>query len=889
MTEPERSDPDALLAALSSEPDRAERGRLKVFLGMCPGVGKTYAMIQAALQRRREGVDVLAGVVETHGRAETAALLQGRLELLSKKKSEYRGVSLEEFDLDAALARRPQLLLVDELAHSNVPGSRHPKRYQDVLELLAAGISVYTTLNVQHLDSRADAVHQIIGAPVRETVPDSLLDGADEIELVDLTPEQLRQRLADGKVYLGERAEAAAAHFFLGENLTALREMALRFMAEHVDRDLRQVMRARNIAGPWKSGERLMVAVGPSPSSESLIRWTRAAAAARDCPWVAVHVEGESDLAESDRRRLTHHLALARQLGAEIVTTSGKPAEAILRVARDRNVTQIVVGKPGLGRLVARLTGGALFYELVENSGDIDICAVRPVAHASASWSQQTHVSRPNQGTTTPGEWGKTAAWVAAATLLGWLLNDVIGYRSVALFYLLAVVGAAFGSGRVPVLLAAITGGILWDFLFVRPLYTFTIGEPQDQMMFFTMIVVGLAFGHVTSKMRQRELAERERERRTAALLEFTNAAALSPEMDEGMRSALDKLNQLFKARTALLLRDHQTRKLGRAAHAASTYSPDPKEVAVASYAFEKRTAAGRFTDSLPDSPTLWLPLLGRTAAMGALGVWIPPERSLSLGERDWLDNFALQVATILEKEHFIQAFQRAEVLSASERLRQTLLDSVSHELKTPLAALQAAADGLEQSGGASEDYLRELRQALSRLHRLVNNLLNMTRLESGAVQTRRDWCDLGELCDAAIEFSADVLSRHPVRRDLPNDLPLVKLDQALIEQALANLLINAGTHTPDGAEVDLRARVQSGSLVLEVLDRGPGLPEGESESLFQKFVRGPNAATGGSGLGLAISRGFVRACGGDVTAANRSGGGAAFTIRLPVEIHAGS
>jgi two-component system sensor histidine kinase KdpD len=369
-------------------------------------------------------------------------------------------------------------------------------------------------------------------------------------------------------------------------------------------------------------------------------------------------------------------------------------------------------------------------------------------------------------------------------------------------------------------------------------------------------------------------------------LLEFTNTAALAPEFHEGLRDALDQLNQLFGARTTLLLRDNKTRKLTKEAHSASTHFPDEKELSVAAYAFEKKTAAGRFTDTLPDVTTLWLPLQGKTAIMGVLGVWLPPERGLTLGERDWLDSFALQIATILEKEHFIQAWQHAEVLTASDRLRHTLLDSISHELKTPLAALQAATDGMESAGGASPIYLQEQRTALQRLNRLVNNLLNMTRLESGAVQSTMEWCDVGELCDAALGFAADTLAKHRVERDVPEDLPMVKLDQALVEQALSNILLNAGMHTPAGTDVVLRARVADRVLTLSVFDRGPGLPMGNPDELFRKFARGPNAPSGGSGLGLAIARGFVRACGGDVTAANRAGGGAEFIIRLPVETH---
>jgi len=426
-----RPDPAALLAAVQK--DESLRGRLHIFLGMSPGVGKTYTMLLAAKRAVVEGRKVLVGVVETHGRKETAALLEG-LEILPRRKLEHRGTIIEEFDIDAALERRPDLLLVDELAHTNAPGSRHPKRYQDVLELLAAGISVYTTLNVQHLESRADVVAQITHATQRETVPDSLLDEADEVELVDVTPAQLRQRLAEGRVYLGDRAEAASQHFFKEENLTALREMALRTVAERVDQDLRKRMRARNIAGPWKSAERLLVAIGPSPFSESLIRWTRRAATARDCPWVAVHVEAGAVLDDAARERVSRQLALARQLGAEVVSASGDSiAETLLRAARDVNATQIVVGKPHAKHWWHWFRGGSLLDVLLRDSGDIEICAVRPLISPSggdgkAGPGESVSASKPEAR-----EWLMVGGVVALTTALGWLMQSWAGYRSVAL------------------------------------------------------------------------------------------------------------------------------------------------------------------------------------------------------------------------------------------------------------------------------------------------------------------------------------------------------------------------------------------------------------------------------------------------------------------------
>lgn len=879
----DRPDPDALLAALKAEEARRSRGRLKVFLGMCPGVGKTYAMLEAARKAAAEGRRITIGIAETHGRSETARLLDG-LDVLPRRKVEYRGTTLEEFDLDAALARRPEILVLDELAHSNAPGSRHPKRFHDALELLAAGIDILTTLNVQHLESRAEVVQQITRAPVRETVPDSILDEADEVVLVDITPTALRQRLAEGKVYLGERAATAASNFFRDENLTALREMALRATAERVDAQLRHTMRERNIAGPWKSGERLLVAIGPSPYSESLVRWTRRAAAARDCPWVAVHVETDRPSDDAARARISGQLTLARQLGAEVVTTTGDsiPA-ALLREARARNVTQIIVGKPFARTLRRMRTGRSLLDALLRDSGDIDICAVRPIAAPSGGGAPAYPSGSGARGRGRSRQWIEALLMLAATTAAGIPVERWAGYRAVSLIYLLAVVGAAFRLDRWVVFAMAVASALLWNLLFIPTRFTLTIARPDDAMMCGMFAVVALALGHLTSRLRRREAAERQRERRTAALFEMTNKAALAPDIDEGLRGALRQIEDLFRVQTALLLRagDH---RLAEAPHAASSFRPDERERSVAAWAFERNLAAGRFTDTLPDSPALWLPLRARTAVMGAMGVLAAPGRTLTLDERDWLENFALQIGSVLEKDHFIRAFRRAEVSEASERLRKTLLDSVSHELKTPLWTLESAVDGIERQPAEAARFLPELRTALRRLWRTIHNLLDMSRLESGSVRPSADWCDVTELCDNALDLAGDALAAHALAAEIPGGLPLVRADQALLEQALANLLLNASAHTPPGTEVTLRATVADGTLSIDVLDRGPGLPEGDPEALFEKFRRGEGARAGGTGLGLAIARGFLRAQGGDVIAARRDGGGAAFGIRLPTQ-----
>jgi two-component system sensor histidine kinase KdpD len=881
MVEHSRPDPDAILANLRQE-EPTGRGRLTVFLGMCPGVGKTYTMLQYARQRLKDGVNVVVGVVETHKRTETEALLVG-LPIVPRSSIEYKGVSLEEMDLDAILELHPELALVDELAHTNVPGSRHPKRYQDVLELLDAGISVYTTLNVQHVESRVDVVRQITGVTIRETVPDSVLDRADEIQLVDLTPEQLRQRLEDGKVYLGEMAQAAAANFFKLENLAALREMALRFAAERADDVMRGAMRERKISGPWKTGERLLVGIGHDAQAESLIRSTRRIAGELDCPWLAVYVEPNAPVNASVRERLTRNMSLARQLGGDVVVTSGEDvSEALLRVAREQNATQIVVGKPTRSPWLHWLSGRSPAYDLIRKSGNIDIYVVQP--------EKRTQTERPLKrlfSSSAPArEFLLAVISTALVTGAALIVEPFIGYASVALLYLLLVVAAGFKLNRGPVLLVAAASALLWNFLFTEPRFTFYIYTFHDAMMFAVLFVVGIAMGHLTSRLRLSEIAERRRERRTAALYDLAHQAALAPDLDTGLRAAAKLIESIFGAQAALLLRlpDHT---LSDKPHTASSLSLSAKEKSVAVWAFGHRMPAGKFTDTLPDSDALHLPLQARTAVMGVLSVRPSSGKSFDTTERELLEAFAALIGTILEKDHFIEAFKYAEIIETSERLHRALFDSVSHELKTPLAAVQAGVDALARQIGAEEKTtatLGEIQSAVRRLRRVIDNLLDMTRIEAGVIEPKLDWCDVGELAHESIALAGEALGALAVTVDGAESLPMVKLDQPLIEQALYNLLLNAAAWSPPGSKILIRARLDKDKLVLSVLDEGKGLSESDLAHIFEKFYRAADARPGGTGLGLSIVDGFVRAHGGSARAANRAAGGAEFTLEIPVE-----
>ncbi|MFD0892590.1 sensor histidine kinase KdpD [Luteolibacter ambystomatis] len=873
MKDEPRPDPDALLAQVQREENQGKRGRLFLFLGMCPGVGKTYAMLLAARQRKKEGLNVLVGVVETHGRVETEALLEG-MEVLPRRKLSHGGHVLEEFDLDTALARRPDLLLVDELAHTNAPGTRHRKRYQDVIELLDAGIDVCTTVNVQHIESQVDIVRQITGVAVMETVPDSMLDRAHEIQLVDLSVEKLMQRLAEGKVYLGERAQAAADGFFREGNLTALRELALRFTAERVDRDLEDIRRARRVNSPWKTNARLLVGVGPTPYSESLIRWTRRASGRLGCPWLAVWVERTQPLTPQQQDLLARGLGLARKLGGEVVHATGHDvAETLLQVARERNVSQIIVGKPDK----RSRWKSSLADQLIAGSGDIDVCVVRPLIGRPPATSQEKVKPVPTHAAV---EYGKVFLGTAVLTAICWGLRSIGGYTMPAMVFLFGIVLAALKFSRGAVLMMATLCALAWNYFFIPPRFTLQIQKPEDVVMLVLFFVVALAMGHLTARLRKREVAERRRQMETDALLRVTQSAALAPETGKGLAEALRIIDSVLDADTALVVRrlDHT---LPSEVHPASTFIPEEQEFGVAAWAYGNKQTAGRFTDTLPQSQATWFPLQTATSTMGVLGVRTEGG-GLDFVRRQAIEAFALQLALVLEKEHFIQAVNQAELIEKSERLRRTLLDSVSHELKTPLAVIRAAVDGM--GGPASDPYVSEIDTATRRLQRLVDGLLQMTRLESQIVEPQLEWTDVTEIVDEATFAVGDILRTHPVELHLPEEFPFVKTDHALVVQALANILHNAAVYTPVGTIIEISARHAEGKFHLAVRDHGKGLPVGEESRVFGKFYRAPGSPAGGTGLGLSIARGFIRALGGDITAWNHPSGGAVFEIAMTAE-----
>jgi two-component system sensor histidine kinase KdpD len=863
MSEADRPDPDAILAQVKREEEAATRGKLKIFFGMSPGVGKTFAMLQAAQQKLQQGVEVVIGIVETHGRKETEALTEG-MPIMPRAQLEYRGTTLNEMDLDAILTWHPGLAVVDELAHTNAPGSRHPKRYQDVLELLDAGIDVYTTLNVQHVASRSDTVRQISGITVSETVPDTILDLADEIVLVDLTPEQLRTRLAEGKVYLGERAEWAAKNFFRESNLTALREMALRLVAEHVDRDLRDIMSEERITGPWKSGDRLLVAVSASPYSERLIRYTRRLAASMEASWIVANIERPRTLSQEEQTRLTRYLALARQLGAEVVSTPGHDVgETLLRIARQHNITQIVIGKP-LGTPWAGFWKRDPLQWLMRHSGNIDIHMIPSdeSAQPQPESIEERLVRAPWR------DFGIALGVAAAVTAVCLSIFNYTGYWAIALFYLLAVVLAATRLRRWPTLFLAALSACLWNFLFIPPRFTFYITHLHDFMMFSAYFVVAVVIGHLATQLREREQSERRREERATALYRLTRALAASRDLDEALPKVLALIKNVFQSDAAVWLRDES----GLSCHSASTFSPSSKDESVATWAFQKKQAAGKSTDTLPDAEALHLPIVTGDQAEGVLTVRLSTLPTLE--QRELLDAFAAQLGLFVNKERALEESRAAQVARQSEKLQKTLFDSVSHELKTPLAAMSAALQQPQPDPA-------ELQQAVRRLTRTVDHLLDATRLESGLLQPVREWCDPEDLLREAIEFSG--LKEDSVKISIAKDLPTVSVDAHLIHQALGALLSNAAVHAKSNQPIEVSAARDDSMLVFSVADHGPGLAPGEENKVFEKFYRGPGTRPGGLGLGLSIARQLIEVHGGQIVAQNRENGGARFSIRLPI------
>jgi two-component system sensor histidine kinase KdpD len=878
-----RPDPDALLARVEAEEARERRGRLKIFFGASPGVGKTFAMLTAARRLREQGSDVAVGLVETHGRAETTRLLDG-LELLPRREVEHRGRKLREFDLDAALARRPAVLLVDELAHTNAPGSRHPKRWQDVQELIAAGIDVWTTVNVQHLETLNDIVGGITGVRVQETLPDRIFDGADEIVLVDLPPDELLERMREGKVYIPEQAERAAKNFFRKGNLLALRELALRRTADRVDDEMRTYRRDYVGGQVWRAQPAVLVAIGPQAGEDTVVRNAARLAGALDARWHAVYVETPklSRLPDERRREILKTLALASSLGAQVATVSAPDvASALVGYAREHNLASVVLGRPA-----RRPQGWRRFIrhpgsEIARRAPDIDVILIARDAAAAERQRSEPGQRRPID----VRGYAIAAALTALATAIALPLLPYFDLANIVMVFLLAVVAAAMLAGRGPAVFAAIANVLAFDVFFVPPRFSFAVSDVQYLFTFVVMLIVGLVIGGLTGSLRFQVQVARQREARAQRLTVLARelSGALTDEQiaEIGDRTIEASLN----AKATMLLPDERD-ELRVAAPQDRRAGVD---AAIARWAFDHNQPAGVGTDNLPAAPALYLPLKAPMRVRGVLAIEPASPAALQVPEqREFLDTLAALIAIAIERVHFVTVAQQTLVQMESERLRNSLLAALSHDLRTPLTALVGLADTLSielgRGQGGPAATARSISDQARRTAELVDNLLEMARLQAGGVTLRRDWQSLEELVGSAIASIEPALADHRIDIAIPPDLPLLHCDGALIERVIVNLLENAAKHTPAGTRIGVNAGVGDGEIEVTVWDSGPGLPPGDPDALFDKFTRGDKESrVPGVGLGLAICRAIVEAHGGRIAAGPRSGGGARFTFTLPL------
>jgi len=890
----QRPDPDLLLAKVKQQEAEAHRGKLRIYFGSSAGVGKTYAMLVAARKLKAEGRDVVIGIVETHGRAETAALLAD-MEMLPAKLMPYRGQSLREFDLDAALLRRPSLILVDELAHSNVQGTRHPKRWQDVEELLAAGIDVFTTLNVQHLESLNDVVGGITNVRVWETVPDTAFDDADEVVLVDIPAEELLERLREGKVYVAQQAERAANNFFRKGNLMALRELALRRTADRVEGDVQAYRADKSIESVWKTANALLTCVGPDAGAERVVRAAARLAGQLNAEWHAVYVEtpGLQRLPAARRERILGTLSLAKELGATTaVIAAADVALSVVAYARDQNLSKLVIGRDPARRLWPwqRSSG----QKLALLAPDIDLIEI-----GRADGAMQNGEARKFAPPTMPGTesmdrghqfkrlrylW--TALACMAVTLLSIPLAAHFDRSNIVAIFILTVVLIAVRFGRGAAAFAAVLSVCSFDFFFVPPRFSFAVSDVQYILTFIIMLAVGLITGQLTAGLRFQARVAAHREERAGSLYEIARDLSGAVQIDQVVRISDESIERTFRASAALLLPNAVGQLTLTSSRPGAALAVD---IAIAQWAFDKGQPAGFGTDTLPGSEVLYVPLRAPTHARGVLAVKARNRRLLHIPEqRQLLDTFAALIAIALERVHYVGVAQDAVVRMESERLRNSLLAALSHDLRTPLTVLVGLAESLALTkpplSAAQLETAEAIQDEARRMSTLVSNLLDMARIESGEVKLNLQWQPLEEVVGSALNAARGMLKQHVLEVHIPRDLPLVRIDALLIERVLVNLLENASKYTPPGSRISLAAEVTGDRLSVSVSDNGPGLAAGREEAVFQKFTRGEReSATPGVGLGLAICRAIVESHQGKITATHRPGGGAQFTFTLPL------
>ncbi len=884
-----RPNPDQLLAELQREEQSRERGKLKIFFGASAGVGKTYAMLAAAQAAKLEGVDVLVGLVETHGRKETIAMLQG-LEVLPQKEIEYRGHALKEFDLDAALARKPALILVDELAHSNAPGSRHPRRWHDVGELLAAGINVYSTLNVQHIESLNDVVGGITNIRVSETVPDTVFDEADDVVLVDLTPDELLRRLKEGKVYLPQQAERALENFFRKGNLIALRELALRRTADRVDVDVREWREKQAVERVWATRDTLMAGIGPDPGAEQVVRAAARLADRLDANWHAVYVETPSlqRLSDEERQRILKVLQLAQELGAETATVPGTDvAKSFVDYARKHNVAKLVVGRrPARPLYFWRRSVGQRVASLAPEIDLIHVAqSVSTETLGNRGWGAQQREDHDTHARN-PARYVWAALACAAVTVLGVPLFPTLDLTNIAMLYLLAVVLVAMQFGRGPAALAAVISVAAFDWFFVPPRFSFAVADIQYLLTFAVMLAVGLITGQLMASLRYQARVSEHRESRAQSLYEMARELSAALTTEQVVQISTRFVESSFRGKVAIVLADLDNKLF--IASKRGEQSPNV-DIAVAHWAYDHAQPAGFGTDTLPASAALYVPLKAPVRIRGILVIEPSVPRWLLIPEqRRQLETFCTLIAIAIERVHFVDVARDALIKMESERLRNSLLSALSHDLRTPLTALVGLADSLTvpQTSLSSRDKetAAAIRDEAVRLSTLVHNLLDMARLQAGEVKLNFEWQHVEEVVGSALRATKTILGKRRTEVSVPHDLPLVQFDAVLIERVLCNLIENAAKYTPEGSTIRVAAQANGKEMEVSVTDNGPGIPPGKEKDIFDKFMRGATESTiPGVGLGLAICRSIVEAHRGTIRGETVSAGGARFVFTLPI------
>jgi two-component system sensor histidine kinase KdpD len=877
-----RPNPDEILASLKIEEEKRNKGKLKIFFGMCAGVGKTFTMLQSAHAEKTKGTDVVIGYIETHRRQETDNLVRG-LEVIPRKSFEYKGTVLSEVDLDAVISRKPQLVLIDELAHTNAPGSRHLKRYQDVMDILDNGIDVYTTLNVQHIESRSDTVAQITGIPIRETVPDDIYEKADEVELVDITPDDLLVRFAEGKVYTPERSQEAIRNFFRKGNITALREMALRIVADGVDIQLRKYMQHKRIPGPWKSGMHLLVSIGPSPHSAKLIRWAKNLSYTMGATLMALYVESTRKLTAAQEEQLNKNINLARQLGAEFRAVSGDDlVKAILNVAHRENITHIIIGKPRHRDLFALFKLGNLVNRLIRLSGNIDVYVLGSDLPGDDKYRRNIPLLSFSSG------YSKyfLAGIITILTALAFFpIRELIGYQVVAFALLFEVSILAIFLGIGPILLSAILSAVLWDYFFIPPAFTLHIEKPEDVLMLFTYFFIVILNGVLTSRVRKQERMTREREEKTMALYQLTLDLSSASGIDEVLRVSAKDILKFFHVNNAIILQSGY-QELERQIRHETEIVLSEAEMSIASWTFYHSRKAGKYTDTLPSTPYTFYPLNGTRHNLGVIA--IKQNKAFKGDVEIFWDTFRTQISNALEREFLDELARKSLILDESDKLYKTLLNSIVHELMIPVVNLKENSDTLLSSGHDEQIHSRLLKEIFmdsERLNRMIEKLINISRLESGAIQAKKDWLDAHELLKKVAGSLHRELERFNLETVIPKDMPQVYLDFGLIEQVLYYLLSNAIQYSPQTTTIRIKMYYEKPHFVMQVMDRGPGFPQDAMPYVFNKFYSVSDIQAGSTGLGLSIVKGFVEAHSGTIEIENRKNGGARVTVRIPSEI----